>query len=85
MARRFAVDEINLDAYEFEPFVNEKYIGFVIRWDSDIGFGEYTVYKHVGSDDDKWYANSEHIDNNEDKSFIKELMKLFIEKLDITE
>lgn len=83
MARRFAVDEINLDAYDVKPFVNEKYSGFVIKWDSDIGFGEYTIYKSV--DSDKWHGDSEHMDNNEDKSFIKELMKLFIEKLDITE
>ena len=79
MARRFAVDEINLDAYEFEPFVNEKYTGVVIRWDSDIGFGEYTIYKEVGSDE--WHGDSEHMDNNEDKAFLKELLKLFVEKL----
>lgn len=83
MARRFPVDEINLDAYEFEPFVNEKYTGVVIRWNSDIGFGEYTIYKPIGSD--KWCADSERMDNNEDKSFVKELLKLFVEKLDITE
>ena len=83
MARRFAVDAINLEAYEFEPFVNEKYIGVVIRWDSDIGFGEYTIYKAIGSDE--WHADSEHMDNNEDKDFLKELMKLFIEKLDIVD
>lgn len=83
MARKHEVDKINLDAYEFEPFVNEKYTGVTIRWDSDIGFGEYTIYKDINSD--KWCAESEHMDNNEDKSFIKELMKLFIESLDITE
>lgn len=83
MARRFSVDTINLDAYEFEPFVNEKYTGVVIRWDSDIGFGEYTIYKAIGSYE--WCAQSEHMDNNKDKDFIKELMKLFIEKLNITE
>ena len=82
MARRFEVDEINLDAYEFEPFINEKYTGVTIRWDSNIGFGEYIIYKAI--DSDKWCAESEHMDNNEDKSFIKELMKLFIESLDIT-
>lgn len=81
MARRLAVDAINLDVYEFEPFANEKYTGVTIRWDSDIGFGEYTIYKAV--DSDEWCAESEHMDNNEDKSFIKELMKLFIEKLNI--
>jgi hypothetical protein len=79
MARRFAVDTINLDAYEFEPFVNEKFTGVVIRWDSDIGFGEYTIYKEIGSDE--WHCDSEHMDNNEDKDFIKELLKLFVAKL----
>lgn len=83
MAVQFEVDKINLDAYEFEPFINEKYTGVTIRWDSNIGFGEYTIYKSV--DSDKWCAQSERMDNNEDKSFIKELMKLFIEKIDITE
>lgn len=85
MARKHEVDKINLDTYEFEPFVNEKYTGVVIRWDSDIGFGEYTIYKSIDSEEDKWYAQSEHMDNNEDKAFIKELMTLFIEKLDIVE
>ena len=83
MARRFEVDKINLDAYEFEPFVNEKYIGVVIRWDSDIGFGEYTIYKAVGSD--KWQADSEHMDNDEDKAFLNELLKLFVGSLEIVD
>jgi hypothetical protein len=81
MARKHDVTQINLDAYDIEPFVNEKYTGFVIKWDSDIGFGEYTIYKKI--DSDEWFADSEHMDNNEDKAFIKELMKLFIEKLNI--
>ena len=81
MARNFAVDTINLDAYEFEPFVNEAYTGVVIKWNSNIGFGEYTIYRSW--DSDEWHADSEHMDNNEDKAFLKELMKLFIEKLDI--
>lgn len=79
MARRIEVNNINLDAYEIKPFVNERFTGLVIRWDSDIGFGEYTIYKEVGSDE--WYADSEHMDSNEDKDFLKELMKLFIEKI----
>lgn len=83
MARRFEVDKINLDAYEIEPFINEKYVGFVIKWDSDIGFGEYTIYKAVGSD--KWQADSEHMDNNEDKAFLKELLKLFVGSLEIVD
>jgi hypothetical protein len=81
MARRFAVDSINLEIHEVEPFINEKYNGFVITWHSDIGFGEYTIYKAIGSDE--WKADSEHMDNNEDKAFLKELLKQFVEKLDI--
>ena len=83
MARNFAVDTINLDAYEVEPFVNEAYTGFVIKWDSDIGFGEYIIYRSW--DSDEWHADSEHMDKNEDKAFLKELLKLFIEKLDIVD
>jgi len=81
MTRRFEADKINLDPYEVEPFVNEKYRGFVIKWDSDIGFGEYTIYQKIGSDE--WHADSEHMDSNADKAFIKELMKQFIDKLNI--
>ena len=83
MARRFSVDSINLDIFDVNPFVNERGSGVVISWDSDIGFGEYTIYKRV--DSDKWCGDSEHMDNNEDKDFIKELMKLFIEKLDVVD
>ena len=79
MARRIEVNNINLDAYEIKPFVNDRFTGIVIRWDSDIGFGEYTIYKEVGSDE--WYADSEHMDSNEDKDFLKELMKQFVEKI----
>ena len=83
MARRFSVDSINLEVYDVQPFVNERGSGIIISWDSNIGFGEYTIYKRVGSDE--WCADSEHMDNNEDKDFIKELMKLFIEKLNVKE
>lgn len=83
MVRRFEVDKINLDAYEIEPFINEKYTGFVIKWDSDIGFGEYTIYKAVGSD--RWQADSEHMDSNEDKAFLNELLAQFVTSLDIVD
>lgn len=83
MARRFPVDSINLEVYDIQPFVNERGSGIIISWDSNIGFGEYTIYKRV--DSDKWCADSEHMDNNEDKDFIKELMKQLIEKLNIVD
>jgi hypothetical protein len=83
MARRFEVNTINLEVYDIRPFVNERGSGFVIEWDSDIGFGEYTIYKRA--DSDEWRGDSEHMDNNTDKDFIKELMKLFIDNLNIVD
>ena len=76
MAKRFPVDSINLEVYDVQPFVNERSSDFVIEWGSDIGFGEYTIYKRT--DSDEWRGDSEHMDNNEDKDFIRELMRLFI-------
>ena len=79
MGRRHKVDEIHLQIDDVIPFVNEQHSGFVIQWSSDIGFGEYQIYKSNYSDN--WRGDSEYMDRNDDKDFIKELMKLFIEKL----
>lgn len=81
MGRKHKVDEINLQIDDLVTFVNEEYIGFIIEWSSDIGFGQYTVYRTC--DSEEWKAESEHMDSNEDKEFIKELMKLFIAKLNV--
>ena len=83
MAKRFPVDSINLEVYDVQPFVNERSSGFVIEWSSDIGFGEYTIYKRT--DSDEWRGDSEYMDNNEDKDFIRELMRLFIDQLNIVD
>ena len=81
MARKFDIMQINLEVYDVEPFVNNEYKGFVIKWTSNVGFGEYTIYQKLGSDE--WYADSEHMDANNDKAFIKELMDAFIDCLNI--
>ena len=83
MAKRFPVDSINLEVYDVQPFVNERSSGFVIEWGSDIGFGEYTIYKRT--DSDEWRVDSEHMDNKEDKDFIRELMRVFIDQLNIVD
>ena len=79
--RCFDVNEINLCIHEVEPFMNDKYSGFVIAWHSDIGFGEYTIYKAVGSSE--WKADSEHMDSEEDRAFLKKLFELFVQELKI--
>jgi hypothetical protein len=75
------VDKINLCIHEVAPFTNKQFSGFQISWGSDIGFGTYTIYKAAGSN--TWCGESEHMDINEDKSFVKELFKLFIDQLEI--
>ena len=78
--RKHPVDTINLKIIEIHPFyLPDGNNGFVIEWDSDIGFGQYIIYKTP----DGFVADSEHRDSNEDKDFIKELMRLFIEDLKV--
>lgn len=78
--RKHPVNTINLEIVGFHSFYrSDEDNGFVIEWDSDIGFGQYTIYKTP----DGFAADSEHMDSNEDKDFIKELMRLFIEDLKI--
>ncbi len=78
--RKHSADTINLKIIRFHPFYNsDESNGFIIEWDSDIGFGQYTIYKTP----DGFAADSEHMDFNENKEFIKELMRLFIEDLKI--
>lgn len=81
--RKHNINEINLEITDMAPFDNEKYKGFIIQWDSDIGFGEYTIYQDKESNNSKWMAHSECMDSSDDKEFIEELMELFIEKLTI--
>lgn len=81
MTSKFNVKEINLQIESVEPFVNAQYSGFTIHWYSTIGFGEYMIYKE--KDSDKWYGDSEYMDSGENKEFIAELMRIFIEKLTV--
>ncbi len=52
----------------------------VISWSSDIGFGQYTIYRN---DDGSWSASSELMDSNKDKAFLSKLMELFIEEINV--
>lgn len=81
MTRKYYPKEIDLRIDKAEPFVNDEYEGFEFQWISKIGFGTYTIYRTVGSDE--WKADSECMDINENKEFITELMRLFVEQLDI--
>ena len=81
--RKHDVKEIGLEIDSFEPFSNDSYEGITISWSSKIGFGQYTIFKDKSENDSKWKADSETMDCNEDKEFVTELMRLFIEQLNI--
>lgn len=79
MERNHDIKNIRLQIDDFEPFINENHTGFIISWSSDIGFGEYTIYK----ENNKWYGDSECMDSNDDKEFVIQLMDIFIKELEI--
>ena len=71
------------------------HVGFTIAWSSKIGFGEYTIYRESLAYDknyytteecpaEEWFGDSECMDKGEDKEFLSELMRLFIEKITVS-
>lgn len=66
----------------FNPFINNKFEGILIEWHCNgIGYGQYTLYRNIGNEE--WKADSEHMDNEFNKEFIKKIMEKFIERLNI--
>ena len=77
-------NKVEIEVVELQPFTNEKYTGFKLIWCSNIGFGEYTIYQDANNPE-KWFGDSECMDGNDDKWFIKLLLENFIEKLEVKE
>ena len=73
--------KVEIDVVEIEPFMNEKCYGFTIYWESNIGFGQYTIYK--GAEDDHWRADSELMDSKNDTWFLDKLLEKFKSRLEI--
>lgn len=63
------------------PYKNENYEGFTLQWSSRIGFGEYSIYRK--RDDEHYipYEADTELMEDDDKRFIKELMRQFVENL----
>jgi hypothetical protein len=73
------VNKVQVD--ELVAFNNEKTKGVVIQWSGNNGWGEYTIY----FDKDEICADSECMDNNEDKRFLKALFEDLLNKVRILE
>lgn len=71
------INDVELDS----SFKNEKYEGFTLNWDSNIGFGQMTFLKNGNNID----VETECMSGNDDKRFIKLVLDKFIEKLNVIE
>ena len=75
--------EVEVHVDDIEPFVNDKYIGFKILWSGNIGWGEYTLCKKMGNNDE-WFWDDECMENPEgDKAFLKLLLNDFATQLEV--
>ena len=86
--RKYDVEEINLKVENVVPFKHEGVGGVVITWSSTIGFGQYTlIAKTAPWDAAKWIwaAQTETMDNEEDKAFGRKLLELWLKQIFIVE
>lgn len=75
-------EEIKIDDVAVESFRNSNETDVIIlSWQGNIGWGEYTLYKE--KDSDQWKADSECMDSNEEKSFLKILLDKFAENVEV--
>lgn len=71
----YKIEITGVDAYEF---TNEN--GLIVNWQSVIGWGqaEFTFER-----DGKILVDTEKMCNNDDKEFLHQLMKAFVDKCEV--
>lgn len=85
-----SLEELDFDSLEVTDIIGLN-DGFIIRWCSpEIGFGEYTIHTKVkrnefgfAEDEVLIEGDSECMDNNENKVFLKALFDKVLEKINI--
>ena len=50
-------------------------------WSANIGFGEYTLFYDMANK--KWQADSEYMDKDEDKDFLKAILEEFVKQVEV--
>jgi len=92
MNKKFDINNINLqiDYIDFWSPHSHNKGGMRIYWSSNIGFGQLDIIKKSGNDGDDFeslpeelilIANTEYMDDENNKEFTKKIMSLLIEKL----
>ena len=61
------------------PYANDKYKGITIEWNGTNGWGEYTI----SIVEDKLIGDSECMDGNDDKRFLRALFDNILAQIDI--
>lgn len=75
MSRKHDVNDINLNVSGFDPIKD----GLRIYWGSNIGFGQYDIW----IEDGKVCGDSECMDSQDDKDFIRKLFELVADQMTI--
>ncbi len=79
MSRKIPLDSIQIE--KIHTAFHEELSIIRIEWNSNQGFGQYDItYNKLTSE---LTGDSECMDNNEDKEFLKKLFSLIIEKIQI--
>ncbi len=79
-----AKEDIVITEARLQPFIPREtgQMCLSIKWTGNVGCGEYILYK---GDDGKWKGNSGFMDNEEDKYFLRLLLKKIADDVDILE
>ena len=81
--------KIDLDSIELHvDEVTPCFGGIIISWSSNIGFGEYTIYRKSAAGNPEstaWVAESEHMDSMMDRSFGERLLQLWMKQILVIE
>lgn len=75
----------SIDIDDIDFFNNDKHSGVIISWSGNIGWGEYAIYRDKDDQELKLYGDSECMDYQDDKSFLQNLMKLLMDKIEIVQ
>ena len=75
--------KVDIHVDDIEPFVSDVCAGFKILWSGNIGWGEYTLYKKIGNNNE-WFWDDEYMENpKNDKTFLKLLFDDFAKQLEV--
>lgn len=91
-------DKVKVKVTGIFPYQNEQFAGVKILWSGNIGYGEYQIYstdsdkkplfKNIPEELQEyeytnWKGDSEHMDSNDDKWFIKLLLSSLVEQMEV--